>query len=189
MMKRAAPLSALEVKHIRERLGMTRLALAEELGMSEDAVKAWETDRTTCSGPPAILLRMLARNPGILSLAFDEAVLPPPDAIPGTEAWFRLQRLLFVIGENGMDLAYWEAVYVEEGFTEDWLAALEQRDLVTRSSRNPRIRRWTGVARQKFHLGLYTNFVRREGFEVTSDYPVWTSEALAAAFALQPRPQ
>lgn len=50
-----------QITEIREANGFTRKGLSLELGMQEDAVRAWESGRRACKGPAALGLRLWAR--------------------------------------------------------------------------------------------------------------------------------
>lgn len=50
-----------QITEIREWAGFTRKGLSLELGMQEDAVRAWESGRRACKGPAALGLRLWAR--------------------------------------------------------------------------------------------------------------------------------
>ena len=151
-------LAAEDVRRVRETLGWSREELATRLDVSTEAVKTWEDGTRNCSGPARLLLMLLERSPNILTLLEAEPDrLPSPNAIPRSPAWFKLQRLLFLIGP-GMDYGYWCSLYADENFNEEWLWKLEQAGLLTRNPRNAQIRRVSGVAETKFNAGAWVRW-------------------------------
>ncbi len=50
----------INVKELRERLKMTQVELATEVGVDQSTVSLWETSNTTPRGPALKLLAMLA---------------------------------------------------------------------------------------------------------------------------------
>ena len=103
-----------EVLRIRDRLGDTREGLAARLQVSKEAVRSWEEGNRSCKGPARLLLLLLERSPNILGMLDDEPTsLPRLDALPSTPEWFRLQRLLGIIG-HFRSLDYWDKICIEE---------------------------------------------------------------------------
>jgi transcriptional regulator with XRE-family HTH domain len=133
-------LTADEVGEIRARLGLTRVQLAETIGVSESAIRHWESgERETCDGPAALLLLLLDRYPTVLeSLDRPAHALPRAGAIPRSDEWLRLQRLIGVtelrrtLGGGG-DSQWWSEVYATEGLTRRWVEEMEREGLLRRT--------------------------------------------------------
>jgi len=53
------PIDKERVKLARRRLHVTQEGLASILGVARDTVASWETGRTPCKGPAAILLQVI----------------------------------------------------------------------------------------------------------------------------------
>ena len=174
-------LDAETVRQIRARLDLSRDGLAALIDVTSDTIKRWEDGARNCAGPSRLVLLLLERAPNILDvLNGDPEGLPNPDAIPGTPEWFQLQRLVNLIG-YGVDYNYWCELYVEEGLNEDWLYQLELRQLVSRSPRNPEIRRRTRVAELKLHARAWRSWCKSLDAELTNDtgkLPLMTPELL-----------
>lgn len=58
-----ATMSAIQIKAIRESLGMTQSEFAERLGVSQMAVSHWENGLRRPSGSAGILIKMLEKQP------------------------------------------------------------------------------------------------------------------------------
>lgn len=54
---------AVDVRAIRKRLALTRVAFANRFGFSPDAVKEWETGRRTPDRSARVLLKIVAHQP------------------------------------------------------------------------------------------------------------------------------
>jgi len=54
--------TAIEVKNIRHQAGLTQALLAKYLGVSKKTIEAWESGRTTPSGPSSRLLGLIKEN-------------------------------------------------------------------------------------------------------------------------------
>lgn len=52
-------MSGIEVKNIREKLGITQVELAEKLGVTQAALSQWESGKRKPSGPVVVLLRQI----------------------------------------------------------------------------------------------------------------------------------
>jgi putative transcriptional regulator len=62
-----------DVKAIRNRLGMTQARFSDTFGFSLDAIKHWEGGRRTPEAPARTLLTVIARNPAAVLNALDPA--------------------------------------------------------------------------------------------------------------------
>jgi len=62
-----------DVKAIRNRLGMTQARFSDTFGFSLDAIKHWEGGRRTPEAPARTLLTVIARNPAAVLKALDPA--------------------------------------------------------------------------------------------------------------------
>jgi len=62
-----------DVKAIRNRLGMTQARFSDTFGFSLDAIKHWEGGRRTPEAPARTLLTVIARNPAAVFNALDPA--------------------------------------------------------------------------------------------------------------------
>jgi putative transcriptional regulator len=60
-----------DVKAIRNRLGMTQARFSDTFGFSLDAIKHWEGGRRTPEAPARALLTVIARNPAAVLNALD----------------------------------------------------------------------------------------------------------------------
>src|SRR5579872_855501 len=58
-----------DVKAIRNRLGMTQARFSDTFGFSLDAIKHWEGGRRTPEAPARALLTVIARNPKAVMIA------------------------------------------------------------------------------------------------------------------------
>lgn len=54
-----------EIRKIRSDLSFTQSELAEQMGLTRDAIAQWETGRCSPRGPAEILLRQMAANKAI----------------------------------------------------------------------------------------------------------------------------
>ena len=61
-----------DVKAIRERLGLTQAAFAERFGFSLDTLRKWEQGQTVPDRPARAYLRVIARNPKAVEEALAE---------------------------------------------------------------------------------------------------------------------
>ena len=66
-----------DVKAIRNRLGMTQARFSDTFGFSLDAIKHWEGGRRTPEAPARTLLTVIARNPAAVLNALDPAAFAP----------------------------------------------------------------------------------------------------------------
>jgi len=62
-----------DVKAIRNRLGMTQARFSETFGFSLDAIKHWEGGRRTPEAPARTLLTVIERNPAAVLTALNPA--------------------------------------------------------------------------------------------------------------------
>jgi len=62
-----------DVKAIRNRLGMTQARFSETFGFSLDAIKHWEGGRRTPEAPARTLLTVIDRNPAAVLTALNPA--------------------------------------------------------------------------------------------------------------------
>ena len=62
-----------DVKAIRNRLGMTQARFSDTFGFSLDAIKHWEGGRRTPEAPARTLLTVIARNPTAVLKALNPA--------------------------------------------------------------------------------------------------------------------
>jgi len=62
-----------DVKAIRNRLGMTQARFADTFGFSLDAIKHWEGGRRTPEAPARTLLTVIDRNPAAVLTALNPA--------------------------------------------------------------------------------------------------------------------
>src|SRR3984885_13346564 len=62
-----------DVKAIRNRLGMTQARFSDTFGFSLDAIKHWEGGRRTPEAPARILLTVIDRNPAAVLTALNPA--------------------------------------------------------------------------------------------------------------------
>lgn len=171
-------LPAEEVRRIRDLLALTREELASRLDVSPDAIKSWEDGSRNCSGPARLVLLLMQQHPNVLDLLEgDPQTLPRPGAIPNSPEWFKLQRILNLIGP-GIDYGYWIDLYQEENFSEDWLLELEAAGLLERSSSNFSIRRISGIGEAKFRTVTWYRWRATLDVEDTRDIPVMTPDLL-----------
>jgi putative transcriptional regulator len=64
-----------DVKAIRNRLGMTQSRFSDTFGFSLDAIKHWEGGRRTPEAPARTLLTVIDRNPAAVLTALNPAAL------------------------------------------------------------------------------------------------------------------
>src|SRR5258708_2265498 len=64
-----------DVKAIRNRLGMTQARFSDMFGFSLDAIKHWEGGRRTPEAPARTLLTVIDRNPAAVLTALNPAAL------------------------------------------------------------------------------------------------------------------
>ena len=63
-----------DVKAIRNRLGMTQARFSDTFGFSLDAIKHWEGGRRTPEAPARTLLTVIAKNPAAVLTALNPGV-------------------------------------------------------------------------------------------------------------------
>ena len=64
--------SAVDVKAIREALGLSQSELAARFGLEVATVRNWEQSRTRMDGPTMVLLRAIAAAPKVVAAALEE---------------------------------------------------------------------------------------------------------------------
>src|ERR1700685_1710979 len=69
----------IDVKAIRNRLGMTQARFSQTFGFSLDAIKHWEGGRRTPEVTARTLLTVIDKNPTAVITALHPEVLPRPD--------------------------------------------------------------------------------------------------------------
>jgi len=67
-----------DVKAIRNRLGMTQARFSDTFGFSLDTIKHWEGGRRTPEAPARTLLTVIDRNPAAVLIALDPAAAVGP---------------------------------------------------------------------------------------------------------------
>jgi putative transcriptional regulator len=63
----------IDVKAIRNRLGMTQVRFSDTFGFSLDAIKHWEGGRRTPEAPARTLLTVIDKNPAAVLIALNPA--------------------------------------------------------------------------------------------------------------------
>jgi DNA-binding transcriptional regulator YiaG len=76
-MSDAMPITAAEIRTIRERLGMTQQDFADRIHVTREAVAQWETDRCTPRGPAEFLIRQLSVEADIAATKRDTSAKVP----------------------------------------------------------------------------------------------------------------
>jgi len=61
-MRKTRPMTPVQIRRLRERLGKTQLELAQMLYVTRSAVAQWETGRSTPRAPMQFFLGMLAKK-------------------------------------------------------------------------------------------------------------------------------
>ncbi|MGE4556611.1 MAG: helix-turn-helix domain-containing protein [Desulfovibrionaceae bacterium] len=56
----------IDVRRIREEMGMTQLAFAKAFGLSLSALRHWESKRRTPEGPTRAYLKVISREPDMV---------------------------------------------------------------------------------------------------------------------------
>lgn len=173
-------LTAAEVRSIRAELGWSRDRLARRLGLSEGAIRAWEEGRNPCSGPAAVLLGLLKVDRRLLDAPERQSRLPDPRACPGSEDWYRTQRLLgLLLDTEHQGYGYWSSIVAEEGLNTEWLDSMEYALLLRCSRKNPEIRITTEAAHQAFRLDVWKSWVHEthgKGFDTRHLEPMPPAE-------------
>jgi len=168
------------VREIRQRLDLSRADFADLIDVSVATVRAWEETGNPrgCSGPARLLLLLLERAPDILAQLNTWSIpLPVPPVGVGTEAWFRLQRLLGLVGSSAPDPEYWRDLRQEEGITDDWLQRLEDHGLATPSPEDGTLWVTTSKATKAFALDVWARWVDESFPDAdASTIPLMTSE-------------
>jgi putative transcriptional regulator len=67
-----------DVKAIRNRLGMTQATFSDTFGFSLDAIKHWEGGRRTPEAPARTLLTVIDKNPAAVLIALSPAAFAAP---------------------------------------------------------------------------------------------------------------
>jgi DNA-binding transcriptional regulator YiaG len=65
------PPKSVDVRRIREKLGLSQTGFAARFGFTAAAVRQWEHGRRVPHGPARVLLTIIAREPGAVSRALD----------------------------------------------------------------------------------------------------------------------
>jgi putative transcriptional regulator len=65
-----APMTAKDVRAVRDRLQASQGVLARCLNVSTKLVQAWEAGERTPSGPALVLLRMVEQQPGLVEMLY-----------------------------------------------------------------------------------------------------------------------
>lgn len=155
-------LTAAEVTDIRRNLTLSQEEVATLLDVDISTIRKWESGSRPCEKANALVLRLLHRDPHLLTLLDENPkVLPRPKARKGTPEWFRLQRLLAVIGFAAMP-QYFNQVVVAEGLTQDWLYGMEMEGLLQQSYKSSAFK-YTGLAGEMYDLNTYYRWLREIG--------------------------
>ena len=64
------PMTAAQVRHVRESLQASQAVLARYLNVSTKLVQAWEANERTASGPALVLLRIIEKQPGLVDTLY-----------------------------------------------------------------------------------------------------------------------
>lgn len=150
-----------EVREIRGRMQLSRAALARKLGLTAEAIRAWESGKNRCEGPSAILLRLLERSPHVLD-RLDAPKLPRCDAPDGSVEWFELQRILGLMS-YARNYREWSEIVAAWNLDADWLDTMERALLLSRSGTAERAY-VTGVAEIKFKLRVWMFWYGKQSF-------------------------
>jgi len=81
-----------DVKAIRNRLGMTQARFSDTFGFSLDAIKHWEGGRRTPEAPARTLLTVIDKNPAAVLKALSPAAFAAAGSSISTAARVRVQR-------------------------------------------------------------------------------------------------
>ena len=82
-----------DVKAIRNRLGMTQAKFSDTFGFSLDAIKHWEGGRRTPEAPARTLLTVIDKNPVAVLTALDPgAIAPAVGSSKPTSTHLRIDR-------------------------------------------------------------------------------------------------
>ncbi|HTT83301.1 MAG TPA: helix-turn-helix domain-containing protein [Rhizomicrobium sp.] len=67
------PPASVDVRSIREKLGLSQTGFAARFGFTAAAVRQWEHGRRVPHGPARVLLTIIAREPGAVARALNAA--------------------------------------------------------------------------------------------------------------------
>jgi putative transcriptional regulator len=81
-----------DVKAIRNRLGMTQAKFSDTFGFSLDAIKHWEGGRRSPEAPARTLLTVIDKNPAAVLTALNPAAFAAAGPPKGTTAHGRVAR-------------------------------------------------------------------------------------------------
>ena len=81
-----------DVKAIRNRLGMTQARFSETFGFSLDAIKHWEGGRRTPEAPARTLLAVIDKNPGAVLTALSSTALAADGPAKSSAGRVRVHR-------------------------------------------------------------------------------------------------
>jgi putative transcriptional regulator len=81
-----------DVKAIRNRLGMTQAKFSDTFGFSLDAIKHWEGGRRTPEAPARTLLTVIDKNPAAVLTALNPAAFSTADSPKPTTVHVRMAR-------------------------------------------------------------------------------------------------
>lgn len=68
-----APMTAKEVRRLRDILQASQAVMARYLNVSTKLVQAWEADQRTPSGPALVLLRIMEKQPGLVDTFYGQS--------------------------------------------------------------------------------------------------------------------
>lgn len=75
------PMTAGEIRGVREALQASQAVLARYLNVSTKLVQAWEAGERTASGPALVLLRIMEKQPGLVDAFFAHRIASGSKAI------------------------------------------------------------------------------------------------------------
>jgi transcriptional regulator with XRE-family HTH domain len=150
-----------EVREIRGRMQLSREELAQKMGLTAEAIRAWESGKNPCEGPSAILLRLLDRHPQLLD-RLDAPRLPRCDPPDGSVEWFEVQRILGLMN-RAQNYREWSEIVATWNLDADWLDTMERALLLSRSPTAERAY-VTGAAEIKFRLRAWSFWYGKQSF-------------------------
>lgn len=177
------PLDPKRVREIRtKRLGLTLDQLGTKIGVSPETIRAWESGKNPCDGPPAILLTLLDQWPRVLDRL--GVRLPRANAPAGSDEWFELQRILGLM-KRARNYYEWCEVVAVFDVDAEWLESLERALLVSRSSESGSVY-VTHVAEIKLCLHEWAMWFQGQTFDDRSPprpqkVPLMPRDVLAAS--------
>ena len=72
----AEPMTAKEVRDVRDAMQASQALLARYLNVSTKLVQAWEADRRSPSGPALVLLQIMKREPALVEMFYKPSSPP-----------------------------------------------------------------------------------------------------------------